>query len=706
MAISELKDLLPPEAIEAMTKRGIDKLTPPQELAIKHGLLEGKNLVVAAPTASGKTLIAEMAMLRSVIWDRKKAVYIAPMRALVSEKYEEFKEAYPFLKIAMSIGDLDSLDPWLDKYDILFVSTEKFDSLIRHGINWLDAIGCVIFDEVHMLNESGRGPTLEILITRLKRVSRRAQLVALSATVGNADDIAKWLGAELIESDYRPVLLEKGIVLGDRIYYEDREDELHGTHKIPEIRISQDTIERKKQLLIFYSTKRNTEAGAEKIAPVVASYLTTQDREKLKEVAAKILGALSKPTTQCEKLAKSVLNGTAFHHSGLVNSQRHAVEDAFRAGQLKVICSTTTLGLGVNLPAHTVLVRDTTRYSEGEGAEKMSVNEVTQLFGRAGRPKYDKIGRALLIARSKGDIMDIYARYINGELEPVSSKLGMLPVLRTHILAFIASDFLRSAESILDFLKGTFYGYEYANSREMKVLTQEILDELLKWGFVEKKGSIYNATKIGARVSELYVDPLSAKWIIDTLPKVADEIGNLFMITNTVEMRPYVKATEDAEARFFEYERVAQGSVNYEADGMMYYDPVKPFSTAMMLNDWISEETEPEVVVKYGTTPGALYSKINNADWMLYASMELGKLMRLNTTKLLELRVRIRYGIRKELMDLTRLEQVGRVRARLMYNSGIKKVADLRKPGSEEALRVLFGKEIAKRIMEQVSGVD
>ncbi len=706
MAISELVDQLPPETLEAMKKRGIDQLTPPQELAVKHGLLKGKNLVVAAPTASGKTLIAEMAMLRSVLWDRKKAIYIAPMRALVSEKYEEFKEAYPFLKIAMSIGDLDSADHWLDKYDIVFVSTEKFDSLIRHGVNWLGSIGCIIFDEIHMLDDSGRGPTLEVLITRLRRTSRHAQLIALSATIGNADDIAKWLGGELIESDYRPVLLEKGIVLNDRAYFEDREEALGGSNKIPEIRVAEDTVERRKQLLIFYSTKRNTEAGAEKLAPVMEKFLSAEEKAKLMEVSAKVLSALSKPTLQCEKLAKAVERGVAFHHGGLVNVQRHAVEEAFKSGALKAVCSTTTLGIGVNLPAHTVLVRDTTRYSEGEGAAKMSINEVTQLFGRAGRPKYDKIGRALLIAKSKSDIVDIYARYINADLEPVSSKLGVQSVLRTHILSFVASDFLRSAESIVDFLKGTFYGYEYANSRELGLITQDILDELLTWGFVEKKGSIYNATRMGARVSELYIDPLSAKWIIDTLPRVTDEIGNLFMITNTIEMRPYVKATEEAEERFFEYEKIMQGGISYESAEQIYYDPLKPFSTALLLNDWMSEKAEPEIVLAYGTTPGALYSKITNADWMLYAGMEIGKIMHANTAKLLEVRVRMRYGIKKELIDLTRLEQVGRVRARLMYNAGITRVADLRKPGSDEMLRLLFGKEITKRIMDQLPNID
>lgn len=700
---SELKGSIPNEMFESFTQRGIKSLTPPQELAIKHGLLKGENLVIASPTASGKTFIAEMAMLQCVIHERKKAVYVAPMRALVSEKYEEFKEAYPFLKIAMSIGDLDSLDHWLSGYDIILVSTEKFDSLIRHGLNWLDDIGCIVIDEVHMLDDPSRGPTLEILMTKLRRLCKGAQLLVLSATIGNAKEISKWLDAGLIESDYRPVKLEKGVTFSGKAYYLENEEELAGESSIPEIRVVQDTLDRKKQVLIFYGTKRNAESSAERISQAVNDVLTKEERLKLAELSEEILHALSKPTMQCEKLARVVAKGVAFHHSGLVNAQRHAIENAFRNNVLKAICSTPTLSLGLNLPAHTVLVRDTSRYSDATGAEKLSVNEVTQLFGRAGRPKYDKEGRGLLIAKTKSEIMDLYERYINADLEPISSKLGVQPILRMHVLAFIATRMLKTREGMLSFLSETLYGYQFSNTRELEVILADVLNELESWRFIERRGSVYEPTRIGERVSELYIDPLTAKWLIDTLPKAADEISYLFAICNTIEMRPHVKATEEASEIFFNYEHMLEGStVNYESDAFSYYDPIKPLSTALMLRDWANEIPEREIVKKYGTTPGTLFIKMSNADWLLYAASELSKLSHLGITKLLELRVRTKYGIRKELLDLIRLEQVGRVRARLMYDNGIKHVSDLRLPGSAEKVERLFGKEIAKRILEQL----
>ncbi len=702
MHIKDLVGLVPEEVVESLGRRNISVLTPPQASAIEYGLMQGKNFVVVAPTASGKTLIAEFAMAKTIIWDKKKTVYIAPMRALVREKYAEFKEAYPFIKSAISIGDLDSLDRWLQDYDAVFVSTEKIDSLIRHGLQWLGEIGCIIVDEIHMLDDPGRGPTLEILISKLRRLCPKSQFIALSATVGNSKEIAEWMGAELITSNYRPVALERGIELEGSLFMDNfNEEKLESASRLPELRIAEDTLKKSKQILIFYSTKRNVEAGAERLSELTAKYLSESDRSYLTLLSKEILGALNRPTLQCEKLARLVSKGVAFHHSGLVNEQRELVEDAFRNNRIKAICSTTTLGLGINLPAHTVLVRDLSRYGD-YGNDYISVNEITQLFGRAGRPKYDKSGRALIIARSKSDMQEQYNRYILAEPDPVMSKLGILPILRTHVLAFVATRFLTSEESIMEFMKSTFYGYQYANMLELRDIIMSILAELHSWGFVEKKGSVYNATKLGYRISELYIDPLSAKWMIDSLPRISDDISILFMISNTIEMRPYVKVTEDAETRYFEYQYLVENNVPEISSKQMFYDPIKPFSTALMLNDWASERGEREIISQYKTTPGALFSKISNADWLLFASSEIAKILRYNSLKFLEMRIRIKYGIKKELMDLIRLEQVGRVRARMMFNRGIKKANDIRRPENQNTITEMFGKEIAGKIISQM----
>lgn len=219
MELKLIKNDVPKELYEILEKE-ITKLRPAQEKSIKKGLLQGKNLLVCTPTASGKTLIAELAALKSIIEGKGKAVYIVPLKALASEKYKDFKRRYgKIAKIALSIGDIDSADPFLVDYDLIICTSEKMDSLIRHHASWLSNIKTVIVDEIHLLNDTERGPTLEILLTILKQLLKNAQIIALSATIGNAEELAEWLNADLIVDEWRPVKLHKGIYLDGEIEF-------------------------------------------------------------------------------------------------------------------------------------------------------------------------------------------------------------------------------------------------------------------------------------------------------------------------------------------------------------------------------------------------------------------------------------------------------------------------------------------------------
>ncbi len=711
MDVLSIKGRAPYEIIESILQRGIQSFTPPQEESIKRGLLSGENIVVAAPTASGKTLIAEIACANSILGKGKKAVYIAPMRALVYEKYNEFKQAYPYVKTAMSIGDLDAADHSLQNYDMLFVSTEKFDSLLRHGLAWLDRIGCLIFDEVHMLGASGRGPALEVLMTKLKETCS-AQIVALSATIGNSDEIARWLRAALVQSDWRPVKLKKGVVNDGKLFYLDdhslldvEEEQLGGKSPIQEIRVTQDTLERSKQILVFYATKRNAEAGAVKLSEPVGELLTKDEKVKLEKLSDEVLNVLDRPTEQCIKLSKLIKKGVAFHHAGLMNAQRTKVEDAFKGNLIKAICSTTTLGLGINLPAHTVLVRDLSRF-DGGGSEMIGINEVLQLFGRAGRPKYDNEGRAMIIAPYKERVEELYRNYILAKPESIESNLGIIPVLRTHVLSFIAEGFLNSSEALVNFLMKSFYGFQYGNEKHIRDLVDEIVNDLKSWAFIEEVGrKEYNATRVGKRVSELYIDPLSARWILNVMDEEElDNIGILYMITNTLEMRPYMRATDEAEEMYASYRYIHKDRQIYKEFERMdygYYDPVRAFSTAMMLKDWTDEQKEQDIVKKYRSTPGEIYSKLSNADWMIYSAIELAKLTHRGAHDMINMRVRLRYGIKEELLDLVRLEQIGRVRARLLFMNGIKTINEIR--NNRITVERLLGKEVSKKVFDQLN---
>ncbi|MAF35483.1 hypothetical protein CMO91_06600 [Candidatus Woesearchaeota archaeon] len=200
---------------------GKGDLRPCQEKALKKGVLEGKSVLVCSPTASGKTLVGEMAILQALS-KGKKAVYVVPLIALANEKFKQFKTQWGSLcSIALSVGDLDSSSTDLGRHDVIVCTAEKLDSLVRHQAKWLPDVGCLVVDEIHLLNDPGRGPVLEVLITVLKRLLPKLQIVGLSATIGNPEELAAWLKAELVRDDWRPVPLHQGVYVKGKIEFQE-----------------------------------------------------------------------------------------------------------------------------------------------------------------------------------------------------------------------------------------------------------------------------------------------------------------------------------------------------------------------------------------------------------------------------------------------------------------------------------------------------
>ncbi|MGM5480374.1 MAG: DEAD/DEAH box helicase [Nanobdellota archaeon] len=201
---------------------GIEQLRPSQEKAIQAGLFEDNNLLVCTPTASGKTLVGELALFHTIHTQRKKGVYVVPLKALASEKYTDFKKRYPQFKIALASSDIDSKDEYLSEFDIIITTSEKLDSLLRHHVSWISRIGVLVVDEIHLLNDPTRGPTLEVLITHLQSQLPSLQIIGLSATIGNARALSTWLSAHLVEDIWRPVRLDKGILFDETIYFPEK----------------------------------------------------------------------------------------------------------------------------------------------------------------------------------------------------------------------------------------------------------------------------------------------------------------------------------------------------------------------------------------------------------------------------------------------------------------------------------------------------
>ncbi|MCJ7468957.1 DEAD/DEAH box helicase, partial [Candidatus Bathyarchaeota archaeon] len=270
----KVADLSIPDSVkELVIRSGIVELYPPQEEAIKAGALDGKNLVLASPTASGKTLVAEFCALKHILERNGKVVYLTPLRALANEKFDEFgkytsitKKDGRRIRAGISTGDFDGTDPWLERYDVIITTNEKADSLLRHRAKWMDEISLVIADEVHLLNDAERGPTLEVVLARLMQVNPDIQILALSATINNVDEIAEWLKAEHVTTEWRPVSLKEGVLQHDEIQYKDGDArKIERKTGDPTINLALNTVKTGGQALIFSSTRKNAVTMAKKV---------------------------------------------------------------------------------------------------------------------------------------------------------------------------------------------------------------------------------------------------------------------------------------------------------------------------------------------------------------------------------------------------------------------------------------------------------
>ena len=520
---------LPEGVVDRLREDGIDDLYPPQAAAVEAGVTRGESLVASVPTASGKTLIAELAMLSSVARGGK-ALYIVPLRALASEKKAEFErwEAFGF-DVGVSTGNYDADGEWLASRDVVVATSEKVDSLVRNGAAWIDDLTCVVADEVHLVDDAGRGPTLEVTLGKLRTLNPGLQVVALSATVDNADVIAEWLDAELVDSEWRPIELETGVHYGNAVTFDDgtqREVPVdsggRATAALVDDALAGDgddtgsSADDQGSSLVFVNSRRNAEAAAKRLREVTDPHLTDDERGRLADLAADIQDVSDTETS--DALADCVAAGAAFHHAGLAPEHRSLVEEAFRDRLVKCVSATPTLAAGVNTPSRRVIVRDWRRYDGDYGGMKpLDVLEVHQMMGRAGRPGLDPYGEAVLLAKNAETRDELFERYVWADPEPVRSKLAAEPALRTHVLATVASGFAHTREELLEFLDRTLYATQTDESGRLEAVTDDVLAYLDRNGFLERDAGSLSATSVGHTVSRLYLDPMTAAEIVDGL---------------------------------------------------------------------------------------------------------------------------------------------------------------------------------------------
>ncbi|MCV0393090.1 MAG: DEAD/DEAH box helicase [Nitrosopumilus sp.] len=707
MKIEKLK--LPESAIEFLKSQGFEKLYPPQEDSVKSGLLDGKSILVSAPTASGKTLIAMIGILNYLSKNTGKVIYLSPLRALAAEKFSEFKKLEKVtlgkkIKVSISTGDFENIEKNLEKSDVLVLTNEKMDSIIRHGAEWVDEIGLVIADEVHLIGDESRGPTLEMILTQLKLLESKPQIVGLSATITNSDELADWLGCKLVKNDWRPVPLTEGVCDGGKVIMNNGksfevERSLCGTP----IDLGVQSVKQGGQSLVFAETRTRSKSLATKAADIISEMLQKKEITELERISKKILSE-NEHTELVKTLAFLVKKGVAFHHAGLNQNCREAVETEFRKGTIKLLSSTPTLAAGVNLPARRVVISNINRYNAKVGANRpISILEYKQLCGRAGRPQYDDFGESIIVGN--GNAEDLTDYYIYGEPEPIISKITEDKSLRTHILAVIVTHPGIKKEEILEFFMQTLGGLQsrkltikFALDISLRFLSSEFL--------VVKKGERYAATEFGKKTSMLYIDPLTATYFRDAIENVSQDrthtFGFLHLITNCEEFFPkFGMRNKDYETASLEIE-------NHKSELL---EPISEYDCSrslLALQAWITESSELSLSDNLGIESGDMHRMVENGNWLCYCLREISK--HVERVDLLEeldnLAKRIVYGIREELLELVKVKGIGRVRARTLYKHNIKNLDDLAKiPVNKLAEIDKIGSTLADNIKSELRKV-
>jgi len=703
---SKIKDIL--------QEHGISNLYPPQADAFPF-VLKGENVVLSIPTASGKSLVAYIAIVNRLIHKRGKALYVVPLKALAREKYEELKLFENLgLKIGISTGDLDDSDPRLARFDIIVCTSEKADSLLRHKVTWMDKIEVLVIDEIHLIHDPSRGPTLEVIISHFKSLNPKTQIIALSATIKNATELSIWLDAKLIQSDWRPVPLREGVFYKNEIKYHDgKTKSVDSLEKKAVEKLVDSSIKNKGQVLVFVNTRRSTVSVAHSLAPIIEKHMSKMELNNIEKLMKSVKKNLSELTSIDEKLFFCLSKGVAFHNAGLSSIQRRVVEQGFKNRIIKCIVATPTLAAGVNIPAQRVVIRDLWRYDFNFGMHPIPILEYKQQAGRAGRPRYDKFGDAIAIAKNKEQMEEIFNTYTLGDTEPIFSKLGNQSALRMHLLASIATNFVDSMDGIYKFIDSTFYAYQ-SDTSMLKDEIDEAISFLERNGFIERiNDDRFISTLLGTRTSSLYIDPLSALLLKKALEKSCGRETSSLSFIHAVCSTPDVRSLYLRSSDSWVEEKAEKNRGNLLVDlpeltNEKYEWFLSDLKTASLIEDWVEEIYEDKIVTKYNVGPGDIHNLVETVQWLLHAAREFARMYNFDcVSEISDLVLRVQYGCKKELLNLISLKGIGRIRARALFNEGFKTINELRGiPLKRLAQIKTIGEGVAKSIKKQIGESD
>lgn len=677
-ALPEFADAFPFEEFNAMQRE------------VLPALIEGEdNVVASAPTASGKTALAELAICRT-LGEGGTALFIAPMRALTNEKEGEW-ERFEDLGYSVYVvtGERDLNPRRARRADILVMTPEKADSATRkhdaRRYDFIEAVDCCVIDEVHLLDSDRRGSVLEVTISRLRRLCN-PRIVALSATMPNVEDVADWLDAPpeatfSFGEEYRPVDLHADVQTyshGENAFA-DKYRRLYRALDLAEPHVREDG-----QALVFVASRQDTVRAAEK----------ARDELAQRDVPMGARGDYDfhTETEQLENttLRQSVLDGVGFHHAGLSKNDRDLIEAWFRAGTIDLLFSTSTLAWGVNLPARCVVIRDTKLHDPLEGEIDMSPLDVLQMLGRAGRPGYDDVGYGWVVCdRAEADK---YRRLLR-EGKEIESRLAN--DVDAHLNAEIALGTIRDLDDVMEWLETTFY-YVRARSRpdeygfaDLRERVRDTLDSLVDRGFVETGEDLQvEATPLGVLASKYYLRLATAERFSD----LATREG----ITDDAVLETVARATEfdSVSARRSERDAIDAALAGHSATEL--------------------DAGERKVLaILRGAMAGSTPAELSGDSWVirrnalrllaaLHAFCERFADPR-DVNRVRRIEGRVEYGVSDDAVGLTAIDGVGPGRASKLATEGITAPAEVRAVGTDGLVAAGLAESVADRIRENAT---
>ena len=712
------------------------KLLPVQEIAVRrYGLFQGENLIVSAPTSSGKTFIGEMAAAHHMAGGRR-SLYLVPLKALAAEKFDAFRRRYEPLgaDVVIASRDHQEYDDRIaeSRFDIAIVVYEKMQQILTSRPAMLQSVGLVVADELQMVADPERGPGLEMLLTRIKLSGTPFQFIGLSAVLKNSAILSQWLDARFLEHYQRPVELRQGILYNGMFRYETynsrdtgeeslvRRDK--GSHVEIMVANAVHLAERGEQSLVFLSDKNTTRMMAQ-----VASQGLKQGRSP----AAEELGGVEE-TLSGNMLRTCLASGVAFHNADLSRDEREIVERHFTQGNIKIVCCTPTLALGVNLPAKNVFIEpmlwDRDERTGRPHKRPISRAECENMAGRAGRLHYeDQFGRAILVAKSRLEYQGLCKRYFEADLEELQPRLKRGD-MATHSMNLVASGLVHTEEEIAKFLAHTLTGLLYWRALheyrgKFRASIAKAVERCIEYGLLAKEGGRLKATALGGLCAVKGVCAATgyaiANWLRAAKGREFAEMEAVYALARTDEAQALHVNMSTDEYRSWAYPgrllkqlpRAAQDFFPPLADGRIHqtYEEVKCMKVALLLSEWIGGERAVAIEQAYSALAGTIRGAGEVAAWLADAAAGAAELLecpKAQTEALSALAARLAMGIPAEGIELAqlRVRGFGRQYILRLLESGIDTL-DAVQSAPEDELKEVLGGPLAAAVCKSAAAL-